>query len=226
MHLQKTLIKIFGFVLSMITIAAYPAYSQITIVPEGLKPGDSLRLIFVTDGTIAGNLTSIEEYNTFATSQANSIEALKVINTQWSAVISHRDTNGKYTRAVENTEPGNTETGNTVASAGIYNFKGERVAANTAALWLTKSTELTATVNVTQSGVEPPSNQVWTGSEHQGKPGGKPLGQTNPSGAVARGSAGTLGAGWLNAGSTPGTELRPIYVISDVLWIPEPSVIP
>jgi hypothetical protein len=213
--IKSVIVALFAFALvAPLTLAQNVKY------PTELGPDDSFRLIFVTEGTISGDLTSLDDYNAFATSQANSIEALEALQTNWYAVVSHRDADGKYTSAIRNVSAG---TSDTDATAGFYNLNGEQVAANNAALWNASSAELTAYVETTQSGALSPIKQVWTGSQNTGKPGGTPLGLTNPNGLVTRGSVGTVAGGWLNAGTLPGDALRPIYVVSDVIWIPEPS---
>ena len=95
----------------------------IVTVPPGLNPGDTYRLVFVTDATTNAISGDIATYNSFVTAQANLAPELVDLATAWKIIgstiaISARD-----------------NTGTTLAGVPIYGLDGTRIDGLGGGLW-------------------------------------------------------------------------------------------
>jgi hypothetical protein len=204
-------------VLAIVWIAsrAY-AVGTIIVVPPGLSPGETYRLVFTTSGTTNAISNVLANYNTFITNQADAVPALLALGATW-MVIGSTDAESAATN-IGTSQPG-----------AIYNLLGQEVAASTAALFT--ATPLLDPIGITQYGTAPspgPPN-VWTGTDPYGGIGAGGLGDMNPASGMY--SAYSMGYGEYLVGGGPyyQTLAFPLYGISSVLTVggsvPEPSTI-
>src|SRR4051812_40049266 len=67
---------------------ASAAHASAVYVPVNLNPGDTYRIIFVTDNATPAMSTDIADYNSFVTAEANNNPGLAALHTTWTAVLS------------------------------------------------------------------------------------------------------------------------------------------
>ena len=176
--------------------------AQDVIVPPDLGPGESYRLVFVTDGIRDAFSTNIEDYNSFVTDQANLNMSLFDLDTTWKAVgstptVDARDNTG--------TNP------NLSLGVPIYRLDGVNVAENNMDLW-------DGTLNA-RIGLPPGSSFVFTGTTIDGTAGPSPLG----GGGATVGSSDTEFRDWTFALPDEAGQ-NPLYALSGVITtVPEPS---
>ena len=208
------------------TFAAFTPFSLLAgpiTIPSGLNPGDQYRLAFVTSTTRDATSSNIADYNSFVTSDANSVPALAALGTTWKAIAS------TATVAAED----NTST-NPGASAGvpIYLLDGTLFASNNAALWAGASSTA-PDFNITENGTAYPVNilgldSVWTGTTVTGLSAGVATLGDAFSGATVTGIVDASifinqSDAWVYDDFEHQNLLYPLYAISDVLTVPEPS---
>ena len=75
-------------VLAVVPITAVEATHASVTVPDGLLPGDTYHLAFVTNGTIDGWSTDIAVYNSFVNDEAALHPDLAGVT--WSALVGQR----------------------------------------------------------------------------------------------------------------------------------------
>ena len=97
-------------------------------VPRGLNPGDSYRLVFVTNGTRDASSSNIADYNGFVTTAATAAPELGPLATIWKAIAA---TSAVDVRTNTATDP----VANAGTSVPIYDLGGVRVADGYANLW-------------------------------------------------------------------------------------------
>jgi len=222
-----------------VTVYLGAAPGTIDTAPPGLPPGTQYRLVFVTSGktyarTNAGGgtgPTSINDFNTFATSAATSVGSLAGLSSTWKAVVSVRNANGSTVSAKSNT---GTDVGTGVP---IFNLAGQLVASSNSTLWANSA--LASPINVTELGTSPPLNNnnhalVHTGMNDDGSANGD-WSLCYPTGGYAfAGDPTTTAVNWANNGVTSwcsqlGSDdpnaysywQMPIYVMSGILTVPQ-----
>ncbi len=176
-------------------------------VPSGLNPGDKYRLVFVTSTGRDATSSDIEDYNLFAQETAELEPALLALDTRWSVIGSTATT------------PARENTGITSLGAPpVYRLDGQRVVSDAIGLWAAHAgTPLENPVSLNESGILETSNSVvFTGSDPNGNPSGRPLGDPDK---CTRGNLTSQTGPWLFTGTKPSTELHHFYVISDVLTV-------
>ena len=194
---------------SLLVIASGSARASIYI-PADLNPGDSYRLIYVTDGTRNATSSDIATYNSFVAAEATAITALNDLDTTWTAVAS--------TTAVDARD--NTGTNPNIATGvPIYLLNGSRIAANNADFW-DESIESTISISPTLQVV---GSTVWTGTHGDGTEFtyyDGPLG--NSTKAIA-GRTNVTNTNWVRGPQENLTTSLPLYGISGELTVPVPE---
>jgi len=193
--------------------------------PAGLTPGESFRIVFVTDGTRNATSGNIGDYNTFVTNDANAeagggsnvVKYMGVALT-WTALASTPTTD-----AINN-----------VGTYGVpvYLASGALVAgtdarASSGGLWtINDSTPALLNSGISQdlNGTSQYGASVWSGTATAGD--GDTivkLGTSSPS----YGIAGYTNTGWNSWGLSPSTSGLHLYGISQELTVPSaPSAAP
>lgn len=155
-----------------VSVAATPASAWATSVfdaPTGLAPGSYYRLMFITTDTTDGTSSSIADYNSFVTSEAEQNSLLPT--TSWTAIVSTPTTN-----AIDNTDGGSTSSA-AYTSDPIYMVDGTEVVASledffAASDYLTNSNfEDSLMINPLsedQNGNLDGGGYVWSGSNEDG----------------------------------------------------------
>ena len=192
------------------------AGAPIITLPTGLNPGDTYRLVFVTDGVSAATSSSIATYNAFVSAEAASVPQLAALSATWTAIASTATT---AARDNTNTNPSST-------GSPIYLLSGIRIALNNSDLW---DAIIAAPINFSSSGTTlPNSTPVFTGTDSAGlaftfsTPADFALGTTSPVFAVVDGTA----APWVASSNQSATTPAHFYSVSSVITVapvPEPS---
>jgi len=73
-------------VLAIVGIAARSDGSTLYAVPPGLTPGETYRLVFITDGVYTSTDYSIADYNSEVNAEANAVGSLAALNTTWTVI--------------------------------------------------------------------------------------------------------------------------------------------
>ncbi|MCA8978220.1 MAG: hypothetical protein KDC98_26065, partial [Planctomycetes bacterium] len=181
--------------------------------PQDLQPGQRYRVLFLTDGTRDATSANITDYDDFVSADADAVPAMRLYDTEWKAVASTPSVSAKV----------HTGTDPSVAGVPIYRPDGTHVANDYASLWFGGLGALLAPPNVTASGaVRSAPAYVWTGTDFHGNATFDPLGDAN--GYAWEGDAGSITVGWIWANSNHQSHLRPLYGISEVLFVQGKSV--
>ena len=174
------------------------------LVPKGIGPGDSFRLLFVTSTTTGAASADIADYNGFVQSRAAANTNLADFSNQFTAYIS--------TSAVSARD----NTGTTGEGVPIHWLGGEKVANDYADLydgdW--------DSVSGTTEGGGSYTGLVWTGGNKQGEKSG----QRYAGAAEVR--MGDLGDAALAASSPTAkasSEAYPLYALSPVITVAQPE---
>ena len=172
------------------------------LVPEGIEPGDSFRLLFVTSTTTGAASSDIADYNGFVQARAAANAYLAGFSGQFTAYIS--------TSAVSARD----NTGTTGEGVPVHWLGGEKVADDYADLydgdW--------DSVSGTTEGGGSYTGLVWTGGNSQGEKSG----QRYAGAAEVR--MGDLGDAALAASSPTAkasSEAYPLYALSPVITVAE-----
>lgn len=155
----------------VVGVAATPAVSWASVftAPTGLAAGSSYRLMFISADQTSGKSTSISQYNSFVTSEAQQNALLPT--TTWSAIVS----TGKKT-AIANTDGGSI-TAAAYTSDPIYMVDGTEVVASLENFFaangvLTGSNFQTSLMihilNADQNGSPFNGGYIWSGSNTDG----------------------------------------------------------
>ncbi len=173
-------------------------------IPQGIKPGDSFRLLFVTSATRDASSSNIADYNAHVQGAAGGNDSLKSFKGQFTALIS--------TSAVDARE----NTGTTGTGVPVHWLGGEKVADDYADLY-DKSWDSVS--GRTESGGSY-TGLVWTGGNKMGQKSG----QRYAGAAEVR--LGDLGDATLPL-SSPAVkasgEAYPLYALSPVFTVAEPE---
>ena len=173
-------------------------------VPDGIEPGDSFRLLFVTSATRDASSSDIADYNAFVQSAANGNSGLKPYKDAFTALISTASVDARDNTAT------------TGAGVSVHWLGGEKVADDYADLY-DKSWD---SVSGKTEGGSSYTGLVWTGGN---KAGGK-SGQKYAGAAEVRLgdlSDATLPLSSPNAGAS--SDAYPLYALSPVFTVAEPA---
>ncbi len=174
------------------------------LVPEGLEPGDSFRLLFVTSATTKAESADIADYNAHARAAAHGNDGLKPFKDEFTALVSTSGVDAK------------TNTRTTGTGVPVHWLGGEKVADDYADLY---DGDWDSVSGKTEGGGSY-TGLVWTGGNKQG---GK-SGQKYAGAAEVR-------VGDLSDATTPlssptaraATEAYPLYALSPVITVVDPN---
>jgi len=185
--------------------------------PAGLSPGDTFRIVFVTDGTTTATSSSIDTYNNFVSSDASTQAG--------GGSVTYNGTPLAWT-AIASTATASANTSIGTTGAPVYLASGTLVAPNDG--------DIGGAGLLTENLVNPISqdlrgltisNFVWTGTTSTGQADTvNPLGTTHPLAGLSSSTS-----SWLEDTPVANTQLFPLYGISQVLTVtagvavPEPS---
>ncbi len=178
--------------------------SDWALIPDGIAPGDSFRLLFVTSTTRDASSTDISDYNAHVQAAAGNNSSLADFNGQFRALIS--------TSAVD----AKTNTATTGTGVSVHWLGGEKVADDYADLY---DGSWDSVSGKTESGAGY-TGLVWTG----GNKAGQKSGQRHAGASEVRLgdlSDVTLPLSSPNAGAS--SETHPLYALSPVITVAEPE---
>ena len=203
---------------ALFVLLAGASHAAAIVVPAGLNPGDTYRIIFVTSAMRDGTSANIADYNSFVTDAANLDAGLAGLGTTWTALASTPTVNalvnaglssGDSTTPFYNTVGNLIAIGVTVPTTGLY---GEINTAHTSQIF-------------SETGeVAPGVNTAWTGTQRDGTT-LLPLGGTVTTTAL-RGRHTDTTRLWTAVGPGAQTNLNHLYGISGVLTVPAASEVP
>ncbi|MCC6539592.1 MAG: hypothetical protein IT162_18720 [Bryobacterales bacterium] len=110
---EKRLVTLFAVFAVAARLAANPI-----LVPPDLRPGDTYRLIFVTDATRDATSGNIADYNAFVAAEAAGSPALAALRTSWRALAAT-----EFSSVFDNTGLDRADT-----TTRFYNTRGELIA--------------------------------------------------------------------------------------------------
>ena len=204
--------RITRLLLCIVVALALTASSTVfagVMVPGGLAPGDTYRLIFVTEGVIEGN-HSFSDFNQFVTDQANQNLDLLTLGTTWSAIVSSHSIT-----ALSNT----LTSPNLSSQSPIYLIDGRKIADNYTDLW---DGSIDHSIDITQFG-DSISVSVWTGTRPDGR---ARAGLVIEPGAILglRGLSNAASSSWVDDNNALTETLSNMYGISGILTVPQSQV--
>ena len=195
---------------------AIAAQAAVITMPSGLSHGDQYRIVFVTSTTIQATSSDISTYNAHVTAAAalnsdlNTFAGTIEQTTTWTAIASTATVD-----AIDNTST-------TGTGVGIYLLNDTLFASNYTALW---GANITNPLQIDESGNNVGNLAVWTGSTTSGTEDVDSLGDSIVNyGSTRFSNIITPASYWIsrNFSSANTTEL-PLYAISGILTVPEPS---
>ena len=194
---------------------ANAAHAAAIVVPPGLNPGDTYRLIFVTSGTVDALSTDIAYYNTFVSDEVLVTPALALLGTTWKAMASTSSVNALINAGLD---PSDTTTrfyntqGNLVATGVLVNVNG-----------LYGGIQYSHAAVITDSSGAAVNVPVWTGTGSDGVT-SRALGGSG-TGFSFWGNSGAADYDWTEFDIDQRSTQRHLYGISGVLsvGVPEPS---
>jgi hypothetical protein len=197
---------------TLITVISFNTYAEL-VVPDGLSPGDSYQVIFVTSRT-AANIPYISYYDNFVNNAAEQAGIGSTIDVSWKAVVSTQTVNAKDHITPVPPTP----------DVPIYNQAGELVAQSLADLW---DGQLDNPVRYDEfrKPIEATS-YVWTGTRFDGTT-ASPLGTESST----YGDQDSTESFWINMSSAPDPNVarRSVYAISSTITValakPKPPTI-
>ena len=146
----------------LLALPSGPAHAQTAqtvdndwaLIPSGLGPGESFRLLFITSTTRAANSASIGDYNSFVQDRAdNGHSAIDSFSGEFRALISTPSTDARDNTATTGT------------GVPIYWLSGAKVADDYSDFY---NGDWDSNAAKSESGSGPGSNVVWTGSNSDG----------------------------------------------------------
>ncbi len=174
------------------------------LIPDGIQPGDSFRLLFVTSTTTAASSTDIADYNVHAQTAADGNESLKSFKGQFRALIS--------TSAVDARD----NTATTGTGVPVHWLGGDKVADDYADLY---DGSWDSVSGKTESGGSY-TGLVWTG----GNKAGQKSGQRHAGASEVRvGDLGDVTLALSSPAAKAATEQYPLYAVSPVLTVARPE---
>jgi hypothetical protein len=186
--------------------------------PAGLSPGDTFRIVFVTDATTVATSSSIGFYNNFVSTDATNeagggLVTYNGVALTWSAIASTSTTD-----AINNVG---------VTTAPVYLVDGTPIATSTGTtgLW-SGSLSIGNPIDEDLRGIVNGGLAVWTGTTPSGA-GDPNLQLGNSSGSAELGSTTHVNSSWVSVFPFPTAQPAVLYGISQVLtvqsYVPEPS---
>jgi hypothetical protein len=200
---------------ALFVLLAGASHAAAIVVPTGLNPGATYRIIFVTSTMRDGTSANIADYNSFVTDAANLDAGLAGLGTTWKALASTPTVNvlvNAGLSAGDSTTPFYNTVGNLIAIGVTVPITG---------LYGGFSTAHTSPIFSETGEVPPGSSFVWTGTRFNTSV-GSPLG-----GAGAHmGRYTSTSRGWTQEFSENPAALHHLYGISGVLTVPAASEVP
>jgi alpha-galactosidase len=202
------------------------------LVPDGLVPGDTFQLVFVTstkveadnlDGTDDGiDNTTVTHWNNYVNSIAGASTLAGIPDLTWVAIVSvDDDANGPNVGVAANA--------NTVVSAPVYRTDGAKVATGASDFW---DSSLLVPIKWNEFGLEQNTTggsasgrQVWTGATGTGGIDSRPLGYPASSinnYSIRMGNADATGDDWINTSDATRrgpTATGRVYALSEVITV-------
>lgn len=176
--------------------------------PQGVKPGESFRFVFVTDGFMSPSSSNIADYNNFVNAQAGGATYDGSV-VSWSAIGSTSSVN-----AVDNVGQ---------SDAPVYLADGTFITSSTttAGMW---SGSLQNPIDEDLGGALKKNLAIYTGTTASGVASNDPLGSFS---SVTDGDSGETNSKWVDAVAIPSFLSERMYGISQVLVasVPEPSTL-
>jgi hypothetical protein len=200
-------------------LSATPVSADPITQPSSLNPGDQYRLAFVTSTTRDATSADIADYNSFVTGVANTQPLLVGLGTSWNVIGSTFVPDGG-TDARTNTATDPTPAGDN--GLPIFLLNDTKLVDHYDDLW---DGSIDVPFNIDENGdAVSGSIRVWTGTRPDG-------GTTHPnghnrafgSGVPHTAAVNTTGQGWITGTNLVANQLHPMYAMSGVLTVPEPS---
>jgi hypothetical protein len=202
----------------LFVLLAGAAHAAAIVVPTGLNPGDTYRIIFVTSTMRDGSSANIADYNSFVTDAANLDAGLAGLGTTWTALASTATVNvlvNAGLSAGDSTTPFYNTVGNLIAIGVTVPITG---------LYGGFSTAHTSPIFSETGEVPPGSLDVWTGTRGDAAT-GRTLGDTSFAIALVGQYASTANT-WTIGGTDAQTTSLHLYGISGVLTVPAAAEVP
>ena len=183
------------------------------VVPPSLNPGDTYRLIFVTNGTVNALSNDIAYYNSFVSDEVLVTPALAALGTTWKALASTSSVNVLINAGLDPTD----------TTTRFYNTQGKLIATgvpvNVNGLY--GGIQYSHAAVITDSSGTDVNVPVWTGTGSDGVT-SRALGGT---GFSFWGYSGSADYDWTEFDINPKSTMQHLYAISGVLSVsvPEPS---
>ncbi len=175
-----------------------------------LQPGDSYRVLAVTDASRTADTANIAVYDSFVTADIHATPQLAALGTNWRAVAS--------TAVIA--APAHTDTQASNGGVPIYRPDGVRIFDDYAHMWASGGAPAPhAAPEITSSGAITTAVRVWTGTQSTGSP-SLPLG--NAFGQSIAGNPTAQSGSWTQQAPHGQSSSFPLYAISDVLTVPGP----
>jgi hypothetical protein len=176
------------------------------IIPEGVQPGQTFQLAFLTQGVIDAQSSDIDVYNDFVATAATTA-GLSVVNGQpvvWTAIFS--------TASVDARD-------NTPQTSPVYDVLGQLILAIPYGLFADAPNFLENPINTTEYGDVLASAYVWTGSNWDGTSNlGFSLGPDAQ--FVAIGNSSSIFPTWLNTAYWVSGAPLHLYALSSPITVP------
>lgn len=195
---------------ALVVLATHAQASPI-LIPAGLNPGDTYRIIFVTTTKTAATSNNINTYNNLVSAEAAADTGLNGLGTTWAALASTASVNARANVGLSNAD----------ATTMFFNTAGQLIATGVlngvTGLFGGPTTTHNAVFAYADGSVNP-NAVVWTGTDANGS---SSFSLGDPFHAVKVGHSGVLDASW-TADVAPDldTTLNSLYGISGVLTVP------
>ena len=178
--------------------------AQVTL--PNLPPGSQYEIIFATSTETAVSSGSLGFYNSFVSTSAGTLNSLLPPGVTWHAVAS--------TGAAPNDAKDNAPS---AAGIPIYNTHGIEVSPGN----LYSGASLLSTIQYTETGGQPPIDEIWTGSDASGSS-LNPLGSANPE----FGFSDQTSTSWITGQTLSNSIPWPLYALSSpITVVPEPATL-
>jgi hypothetical protein len=115
--MQLSIVKNVGLLVLAVVGIASRADAGIITVPPGLAPGSQYRLAFFTTDDFNAESSTISDYNTMVTTEANAVAALAALSTTWFDIGSTESVSAITNIGIDSGVP-------------IYDLEGHRIAAD------------------------------------------------------------------------------------------------
>ena len=178
--------------------------SDWALIPDGIAPGDSFRLLFVTSASRDASSTDVSDYNSHAQTAAGNNNSLQAFKDQFRALISTGSVDAK------------TNTATTGTGVSVHWLGGEKVADDYADLY---DGDWDSVSGKTEAG-NGYTGLVWTG----GNKAGQKSGQRYAGAAEVRlGDLSDVVSPLSSPNARASSETHPIYALSPVITVAQPT---